>query len=313
MPYRPNPEHLRAATLTIAAVSAMLGIPVPTIRSWEKRYGFPRPKRTEGKHRRYEQRDVELLRALRDEITHGHPARQAVEIVKNYAASPPERSPHLEALVDAAMRLDPAGLRTALDNSAAALGVEAAIATVALPAMAEMGRRWAAGACDLDHERLGTEATRSWLARTMGEAPPATGDRRIVLACGPKDLHTIGLEAFGTLLARRGWPVRVLGPLTPADSIVAAIRAEEAVAAVITSQRGVTRRAAVQTLREVARAGAQPFYAGDAFSAPASRRDVPGTFLGPDVLAAIDVLESTLGRVRPTDAAASSSVTRRLR
>lgn len=313
MPYRPDPAHFKAASLTIAAVSQMLGIPVPTIRSWEQRYGFPRPKRTEGKHRRYEERDVEQLRAMRDEITHGHPAREAVEIVRRYASTPAERSPHLEAVVDAAMRLDAPGLRAALDSSARALGVETTIASVALPAVAELGKRWASGACELDHERLGTEGTRAWLVRTMADAPAPTGDRRLVLACGPKDLHTLGIEAFGVLLARRGWPVRILGPLTPSESIVAAVRADEAVGAVITSQRGVSRRAAVQTLREIARAGCEPFYAGDAFVASASRRDVPGTYLGADVLAATDVLEATLGRVRPTDATASSTVTRRRR
>lgn len=313
MPYRPDPAHFKAAQFTIAAVSTLLGIPVPTIRSWEQRYGFPRPKRTEGRHRRYEQREIELLRALRDEITHGHPAREAVELVRNQAASSAERPPFVEAIVDAAMRLDPAGLRAALDGASMALGVDNAIASVALPAMAEMGRRWSTGGCDLDHERLGTEGTRAWLSRIISEAPTPTGERRIVLACGPKEMHTVGIEAFGALLARRGWPVRVLGPLTPTDSVLAAIRADEAVAAVITSQRGVTRRATVQTLREIARTGCQPFYAGHSFTAAASRRDVPGIYLGNDVLAAMDVFEGALGSVRPTDAAASSTVTRRRR
>ncbi|HEX6131851.1 MAG TPA: MerR family DNA-binding transcriptional regulator, partial [Actinomycetota bacterium] len=39
--------------LTIAAVSELLDIPIPTIRSWERRYGFPTPARTGGRHRRY--------------------------------------------------------------------------------------------------------------------------------------------------------------------------------------------------------------------------------------------------------------------
>jgi methylmalonyl-CoA mutase cobalamin-binding subunit len=117
----------------------------------------------------------------------------------------------------------------------------------------------------------------------------------VVLACGPKDLHTIGLEAFGVILSRRGWSVRSLGALTPVDSLVAAVRAAEARAAVITSQRSTSRRPAVDSIAAVeALAGVQAFYAGMAFAPAASRKDVPGIYLGEDILEAVDILERTL-------------------
>ena len=43
-----DPDGMRIAT-----VSKLLGVPVPTIRSWERRYDFPAPPRTDGLHRRY--------------------------------------------------------------------------------------------------------------------------------------------------------------------------------------------------------------------------------------------------------------------
>ena len=96
----------------------------------------------------------------------------------------------------------------------------------------------------------------------------------------------MGLEAFGVLLGRRGWPIRTLGPLTPAASLVTAVRAAEAWAAVVTSQRNVTRRAAIEAIAAAtAVPGVHAFYAGSAFSSPASRRGVPGTYLGEDALA----------------------------
>jgi MerR family transcriptional regulator, light-induced transcriptional regulator len=287
---------------TISAVSSLLGIPVPTIRSWERRYDFPSPARTVGRHRRYSSREVELLRQLRDEITRGHQAKEAVALVmaRGSGGGAP-RTRYLEDFVDAAMRLDPSGLRQALDGAAESVGVEAAIRDVALPAMREMGSRWVASTCDIANEHLATEAVRVWLARLSAMAPPSFRARPLVLACGPKDLHSIGLEAFGVLLARRGWSTRILGALTPAGSIVAAVRAAEAAGAVVTSQRSVTRRAAVEAIAAVAAIpGVTAFYAGDAFAAPASRRDVPGVYLGGDVVAAVDTLERTLAeRERP--------------
>jgi len=127
-------------------------------------------------------------------------------------------------------------------------------------------------------------------------APPAFRPFPLVLACGPKDLHTIGLEAFGVVLARRGWSLRTLGPLTPVDSLVAAVRAAEARGAVVTSQRSVSRRPAVEAIEAAARLpGVRAFYAGMGFAPPAARRDVPGTWLGDDVLEAAVVLERGLG------------------
>ena len=281
--------------LPIAAVSSLLGIPVPTIRSWERRYGFPEPARTQGKHRRYSVDEIDQLRMLRDEITRGHSAREAVDIVQAEARGARPHTELFDRFLRSAMQLDPAGLREALTEGADTIGVEETIRDVALPAMREMGSRWKAGVCETDHEHLATEAVRVWLARQSAMAPPSFQPFPLVLACGPKDLHTIGLEAFGVVLARRGWSIRTMGPLTPVDSLVAAVRAAEARAAIVTSQRSVTRRAAVEAVEAVeALPGVRAFYAGAAFVPSAARKDVPGTYLGNDVIAAADILEREL-------------------
>ena len=40
--------------LSIGELARQTGVPVATLRSWEERYGFPRPQRLEGGHRRYD-------------------------------------------------------------------------------------------------------------------------------------------------------------------------------------------------------------------------------------------------------------------
>jgi MerR family transcriptional regulator, light-induced transcriptional regulator len=291
-PMRPPPS---ATGMTIAGVSSLLGIPVPTIRSWERRYGFPRPARTPGKHRRYSVDEIDQLRMMRDEITRGHAAGEAVDVVRRYATEDRPRAELLDRFLEAAMRLDPAKLREVLMTGAESMGVEETMRDVALPAMREMGSRWKAGVCDTAHEHLATEAVRVWLARQSVMAPAPFRPSPLVLACGPKDLHTIGLESFGVILARRGWSIRTLGPLTPVSSLVAALRASEAHGAVVTSQRGVTRRPAVEAIAAAdALPGVHAFYAGAAFGPVASRKDVPGTYLGDDIVEAADILERTI-------------------
>ncbi|HEX6330428.1 MAG TPA: MerR family transcriptional regulator [Actinomycetota bacterium] len=285
--------------MPIASVSKALGIPVPTIRSWERRYGFPSPSRTGGRHRRYTTTEMEQLRDLRDLISRGHSAREAVARLTS-GPSPAGDGELLEVVLDSAMRLDPDAIRSALDRSAERLGVEATIRDVVFRAMREIGTRWKAGTCDVEQEHLATASTRAWLARQLTMAPPSFRPDPIVLACGPKDHHTIGIEAFAVVLARRGWPCRVLGALTPAAALAGAVRAVRAVGAVVTAQRSVTRRAARESLAAVeALPGVRAFYAGDAFVASAARRDVPGVYLGDDVLQAAEVLEEAAGAAYP--------------
>jgi DNA-binding transcriptional MerR regulator len=295
----PTDDHapIPARGVSIAAVSDLLGIPVPTIRSWERRYGFPSPSRTGGRHRRYGPDDLERLRALRDLVTRGLTAGSAVARLRGAEAAASAEPDLTDALVRAALDLDALGVRDALDRAAERLGVEEAVGRVGLPAMREIGSRWKAGTCDIEHEHLATEAVRTWLARQTAMAPPPFRRGPIVLACGPSDLHTIGLEAFATVLARRGWSCRVLGAMTPAAALVSAVTSSRALAAVVTSQRRVTRRAAVEAIEAVeALPGIRAFYAGDAFVTPAARKGVAGVYLGEDVVEAAPVLERTLGR-----------------
>jgi DNA-binding transcriptional MerR regulator/methylmalonyl-CoA mutase cobalamin-binding subunit len=286
--------------LTISEVSTLLGVPIPTIRSWERRYGFAPPPRTPGKHRRYTPAEIEQLRELRDAITRGHPAREAVRLIRERACRRPPRAPELDRFLEAARRLDATGMRQALDAAAERLGVEAAIRDVALAAMRETGARWAAGRCDVAEEHAATQAVRSWLGRHAATTPPPP--RRaptLVLACGPNDLHSIGLEAFGVVLARRGFDVRLLGAMTPIPSLLAAVRASGAVGAVVTAQRRTNRRAAVAALAALAALpGVVAFYAGDAFATASSRKVVPGIYLGDDLVEAAAIVERALGRGR---------------
>lgn len=55
----------------INAASEITGIPVTTLRSWEKAFGVVRPARTGGGHRLYSQDDVERLRWLKAKVDEG--------------------------------------------------------------------------------------------------------------------------------------------------------------------------------------------------------------------------------------------------
>lgn len=277
---------------TIGEISLILGVPVPTLRSWERRYGVPRPRRTGGGHRRYTERELRALRAMRDAIASGLSARQAAEVAAEAMDFAP--GPYAELILDAVERLEPGNIRAAFDAAREALGAERAIAGIALPVMREVGWRWATGRCDVAQEHLASEALRAWLAAVRASAPAPEGPL-VLLACPQGEHHTLGIEAFATLLALRGVDARLLGASTPTEAIAAALARTRPRAVVIACQRRVGRRHAIEALRVVASEGsALPFYAGAAFANPAARRSAPGIHLGGDLSTAADALQEQL-------------------
>jgi DICT domain-containing protein len=50
--------------LTTTQLAERTGVPAATVRMWEARHGFPSPARLAGGHRRYSERDAELVRAV---------------------------------------------------------------------------------------------------------------------------------------------------------------------------------------------------------------------------------------------------------
>jgi DNA-binding transcriptional MerR regulator len=70
------------ATLTIGELARRSGVAVPTLRAWERRYGFPRPQRLPSGHRRYELGDVSRVRAVARARESGIALATAVESLR---------------------------------------------------------------------------------------------------------------------------------------------------------------------------------------------------------------------------------------
>jgi len=66
------------ARLTIRDVASRTGVAVGTLRMWERRHGIPAPTRLASGHRRYGERDVELIRRIAAERDAGTPLALAV-------------------------------------------------------------------------------------------------------------------------------------------------------------------------------------------------------------------------------------------
>ena len=282
------------APLTIREASRLLAVPVSTLRSWELRYGLPRTARTEGGHRRYLAAALDELRLMRDEIARGKRAAEAAASTRLLLGRAGPARGFVDRLLTAARDMDPGMARVCLDDSAHELGLGATIDDVLLPAMRQIGRWWETGHCDVGHEHLTTEAARTWLGRVVAFAPEPHRTGRILLACGPSDTHSLGLEAFGALLTHSGWPCRTLGARTPVATLVTTAAAVDARAIVVISHVSAGRRPAVEAITAAAALGVPVFYAGNAFIARPVRRRLPGTYLGDSQRDAVGIIEAAL-------------------
>lgn len=262
----------------IAQVSTVLGVPLPTLRSWELRYAMPTMRHKHGRHRRYFPAEVHALRLMRDEIARGQQAGLAAATVRQVLGIGGAPAVFIHRLLAESQRMDTHAMRVTLTEAALALGLADCVDEVLLPAMRQVGIWWEVGHCDITQEQVATEAVRGWLHKKITFAPASGSSPPILLACGPNDWHTIGLESLAMLLRYQGWPCLLLG--ARASTAATAAAASNACALVLVSQMATGRRAAVQSLQATHQMGVPVFYAGHSFMAAKSRRSVPGHYLG---------------------------------
>jgi methanogenic corrinoid protein MtbC1 len=204
----------------------------------------------------------------------------------------------VEAILAAAEAKHPRGVQDQLDRALLAVGLGGCVDGVLLPAMRQIGTRWQHGLLDIQTERLTTEAVRSWLERVAMRAPEPDPAPLLVLACGPSERHSIGLEALAVLLRYQRRRCRMLGPRTSTRAIATAVQAHNPSAVIIVAHLGGARLGATQAMRAAADLGADLFYAGDAFAAAELRHDLPGTYLGTNVQAACTAIIEATGHPR---------------
>ena len=210
------------------AAAAMLGVSPNTLRSWERRFGFPSPRRSSGGHRQFELSEVESLREALAE-THNVSSAIAVARARGQGPSTPSR------LVTAFGRFDEEKACRVLEESLAVRSVERTVDEVLLPAVAELGGDGSPGA---EYEFAWRLAT-GWMAAQRRLAPPATrGDSVLIFdATLPPDLDALRVQALELALRRAGARTLTLGMATDPARLGRALRALEPSALVLAGHR----------------------------------------------------------------------------
>lgn len=227
--------------LTPGATARLLGVAPTTLRSWDRRYGIGPRERSPGGHRRYSPADVARLRELCRLVGEGMPAAEAARQVLTPGPTPlpavPEPRPEGEALPlgtasptlhgvsRAAMRMDSDLVEHLLQNALESHGTIATWEDLAMPLLYGMGRKWEDTQRYVEVEHLLSWSVSSVLRRVPAPRPgPRSHDRPVILACVPHEMHSLPMEALAAALREAGLAHRVLGPCTPTEATVHAVR-----------------------------------------------------------------------------------------
>ena len=79
----PASDASDTALYNTAAVVQRTGIPATTIRAWERRYGYPMPRRDTGGQRLYSERDVDGIRWLSEQTMQGVAISRAIAMLRS--------------------------------------------------------------------------------------------------------------------------------------------------------------------------------------------------------------------------------------
>lgn len=253
--------------LGIGALSRATGVPADTLRTWERRYGFPKPERTPTGHRRYAASAVERLRLVKQAIELGHRASSVVPLgdgalakllaLGQAAAAEPRslvgspKADFLKSWFEAARNLDGRALERAMREAWTAVGAWRFIDEFAVPFTVGMGDRWARGDMGVRHEHFASERLRDLLSAEWRALGANVSGPSVVLATLPEERHDLALHMAAVVLALARFELVFLGPSTPPLEIAQAVREHACIAVFLTLSRDTERVISQAWLREL--------------------------------------------------------------
>jgi len=245
-----------SARYTVRSVAEHVGVPIATLRSWNQRYGIGPPHHNPGRHRLYSETDIALVQQMRQLIaagaSPGSAARAALDLVV-----PPRAD--TDSLLAAAFDLDLVMAGQLLDRHLRHYGVVDTWDHLARPAFAAIEARQADG-----EECIDVEHALSWaVSRSLQRLPIAESKKSssVILACTPREAHTLALESLRAALGERAQGALMLGADVPCAALIDAIaRRPQRVTVVLWSHS--RRTADLETANAVIGAGAQLLVGG---------------------------------------------------
>jgi MerR family transcriptional regulator, light-induced transcriptional regulator len=315
------------------AVVHQTGVPAPTLRAWERRYGILSPRRGDNDYRLYSERDIITVGWLRERVQSGMTISQAIALLKSLeparrarrrAARAAQIEPHGNGHVAGSSvavvaqptvgRYSMEELRATLLHQLASLDEFAAQRTIAqtmavypvedvcqqllTPVMVDLGRLWVDAEVTVAVEHFATCVIRAQLDSIFRSTGVPDSGPLALVGCAPGELHELGALMLALFLRRAGLHVAYLGQTIEIDGLVETVTAVHPRAILLSA----TLRPHAEALvgvgeRLAALPQPQPLFGfgGQAFVAdPGLASAICGLFLGSDAQTAVHDMRKRL-------------------
>ncbi|GAC1324797.1 MAG: cobalamin-dependent protein [Thermoleophilaceae bacterium] len=214
----------RLSGIRTNAAAELLGVSPNTLRSWERRFGYPTPRRTQGGHRQYELGELE---ALRRALLETHNISSAIQVARQRG----EGLGSANRLLESFDRFDDGLADRFMEESLALRSIERSVEELLLPAV------------ELAEVRAGREAeyefacrwATGWLHSARRVTAPASRSEGLLLFDSSSALCTEGLhvQALELALRRGGFRVLLLSVALAQERVSRAMRALDPAAMVL--------------------------------------------------------------------------------
>jgi len=236
---------LRMPGIRTNAAAEVLGVSPNTLRSWERRYGYPVPRRTPGNHRNYE---LVELQTLRDALAETGNISSAIELARQRQEAPASDGSLLAALES----FDEDAADRAIEESLAVRPLERTVEELLLPAVDSL-------AADPEREAELQFAARwatGWLhgARRLASAASRPAGVLLLDSSRGQEAEAVHAQALDLALRRAGFRVLMLSNEMGEGRLERALGALQPTAIILCGP-GADTPSAVKLIRKIREAG----------------------------------------------------------
>lgn len=300
---------------TIKSVATQTGIRPVTLRAWERRHEVLNPHRADNRYRLYSERDVAILRWLKNRVDEGISISNAVSELRSLTSNNlwPEAIPSAPKQIQAASDKPPAHYASQLfralikhdENRASDLLREAhalfdlmTVCTGVIgPALRDIGEAWYRGEIRITTEHFASAFLRGKLLSLLQAYPSRRSAPLILVGCAPMEQHELGSLMLAVLLRSEGLRIEYLGPDIPVEDLADYAIYEQPAMVILsaTSEYSAREMRPMQELLKKTRPTPVFGYGGLAFDLdPKLRKEIPGNFLGSSLQEALDTVKTLL-------------------